>query len=136
VSDLSVSTETYGSGNQTWLGSKHGVDECDSITLDLDEFTLATHYPDGYIPSGTVVATVTSGGLYAPYDDGDSPAGVGVAEGHLLTDVHVRTGGGTLLLGALFTHGQVVEANLPDFSGGAGEIDAAGIADLPHIRYV
>lgn len=137
MSDFSVRTESFSVGSHSWLGSKHGVDEGLGCTLDLDEFTLATHYPDGFIPSGTVLAIVTSSGLYGPYDDGDVPAGVGVAVGHLLNDIYIDSNSSaTNLAGAFLNHCRVVEANLPDFSGGAGEIDANGKGDLPLVTYI
>ena len=137
MSDFSVRTVTYGVGSHSWLGSKHGVDEGIGCTLDLDEFTLATHYPNGFIPAGTVLAIVTSSGLYAPYDDGNVPAGVGTAAGHLLNNVYIDSDSSATNLAASFlNHCRVVEANLPDFAGGAGEIDANGKADLPLVTYV
>lgn len=50
--------------DQSWLGSAHGTNECDTITLDgpacLDAF------PDGVIPSGTVLGKITATGKYGP----------------------------------------------------------------------
>ena len=48
-------SETYGPGDQTWLGSTHGLANARTSVLDLSAFTEAIHYPDGYIPSGTPV---------------------------------------------------------------------------------
>jgi hypothetical protein len=50
--------------DQSWLGSAHGTNECDTITLDgpacLDAF------PDGVIPSGVVLGKITATGKYGP----------------------------------------------------------------------
>lgn len=50
--------------DQSWLGSAHGTNECDTITLDgpacLDAF------PDGVIPSGVVIGKITATGKYGP----------------------------------------------------------------------
>lgn len=65
--DLSIRTETFGSGDQTWLGSAHGTDAAKPATLDQSAFTEGTHFPSGYIPSGTPLALITGTGLYGPY---------------------------------------------------------------------
>lgn len=134
--DLSQKTEVlHPAENHTWLGKAEGFDEMDSITLDPALFDLETDFPDGFIPSGVVLGKVTATGKYGPYDDtadGDPlPAGLEVARGHLGTTV-VMDATSVNVSAALFTHGQVVEANLPTGHG----LDAAGKADLTHIRYV
>jgi hypothetical protein len=43
------------SGDQRWIGSRHALDSAKTATLDLDAFTKATHYPNGYLPSGLPV---------------------------------------------------------------------------------
>lgn len=50
-----LKTESYGSGDQSWLGSAHGIGNARSSVLDISTFTAGTHYPNGYIPSGTAV---------------------------------------------------------------------------------
>lgn len=131
--DLGFKTETFSPvEDHTWLGSAHGTDNCDSITLDGDAF-LAT-FANGIVPSGVVLGRVTATGLYRPYADG-AVDGTEVARGHLFTTVDL---GGTTaatvgnVAAALLWHGEVVEANLPTGHG----LDAAAKADLPQIRYV
>lgn len=66
--DLSPqSTTVTALENRDWLGSAHGTESTDTITLDLALFTAAVHYPNGEILSGTVLAKKTSSGLYGPY---------------------------------------------------------------------
>lgn len=60
-------TETFGTGDPSWLDSTHGIYECRSINLDLSAFTENTHYPDGYIPSGTPLGEIAATGKYGPY---------------------------------------------------------------------
>ena len=56
--------------------------------VDISAFTAGTHYPDGYIPSGTPVALV--GGLYVPYDKTEATTtGAGILAGVILTDQKV-----------------------------------------------
>lgn len=64
--DISLQTTTYQVGNRQWL-----LDEPDfkpNVTLDISKFTAGTHYPNGFIPSGTVLGKVTATGLFGPYD--------------------------------------------------------------------
>ncbi len=42
-------TETFGGGDQSWLGSAHGIGNCRTETIDISAFTASTHYPNGYI---------------------------------------------------------------------------------------
>src|SRR5699024_12839356 len=58
---LATSTESWGSGNQTWLGSAHGTDVARTVTIDgttVSEF-------DGVVPSGTPLKR-NADGKYAP----------------------------------------------------------------------
>lgn len=103
-------TETYGAGDQSWLGSAHGIWNCRTVTLDISAFTEATHYPDGYIPSGTALAIV--GDLAVPFNS----AGVDGSEvlaGFLFTDAKVYPGLTEDIPAPLLDHGRVKTANLP-----------------------
>ena len=48
-------SETVRTGNVTWLGSDHGMFDAETGTLDVSTFVKATHYPNGYFPSGLMV---------------------------------------------------------------------------------
>ncbi|WP_345750104.1 hypothetical protein [Microbacterium rhizophilus] len=102
-------TENFGSGDQSWLGSTHGIRNARTEILDISAFTAANHYPDGYIPSGTPVAKV--GGMLVPYDPTvGTVTGAGVLAGHILTDQKVV---GTADFGVpLFDHGRVIAAKV------------------------
>jgi len=105
-----LKTETIGAGDQSWLGSSHGIHECRTEILDVSAFTAGTHYPNGYIPSGTPVAKV--GGLLVPYDSTEATTtNAGVLAGHLFTDQPVV---GTADFGVpLLDHGRVKTAKVP-----------------------
>lgn len=103
-------TETYGAGDQSWLGSAHGIWNCRTVTLDISTFTEATHYPDGYIPSGTALAIV--GGLAVPFDSAAAD-GSEVLAGFLFTDAKVHAGLTEDIPAPMLDHGRVKTANLP-----------------------
>ncbi|MGP5389871.1 head decoration protein [Glutamicibacter arilaitensis] len=103
-------TEIFGAGDQSWLGSSHGIGECRTETVDISAFTKETHFPDGYIPSGTPVAKV--GGVLVPYDAEELTVdAAGVLAGFVFTDQ--ATDGVADLPVALLDHGRVKVANLP-----------------------
>lgn len=133
--DISVHSSSYQVEDRSWLVGTHGVDVTPGITLDISKFTKATHFPNGYIPSGTLLGKVTSGGLYGPYDNAASD-GREVAAGILFSSVRaIDTNTGNNLAkigGARFIHGLVNTAKLPANSG----IDTAGKADLPLIVWL
>lgn len=65
--DLSVISEgPWFPEDRSWLGSAHGTEATETITLDISAFTANTHYPNGYIASGTVLSKLDNN-LYGPY---------------------------------------------------------------------
>lgn len=103
-----LSNETFGGGDTSWLGTTHGIANARTEILDISAFTAGTHYPDGYIPSGTPVAKV--GGVLVPYNASDED-GAEVLAGFVLFDQRVV---GTADFGVpLLDHGRVIAANVP-----------------------
>lgn len=103
-------SETFGAGDQSWLGSSHGIHECRTETLDISAFTANTHYPDGYIKSGTPVAKV--GGVLVPYTVAEgTTTDAGVLAGFVFTDQSV-VGTGDFAV-PLLDHGRVKAAKVP-----------------------
>lgn len=105
-----LATETVGAGDQSWLDSAHGLRNAKTEVLDISAFTAGTHYPNGYIPSGTPVAKVS--GMLVPYTSAEATTtGAGVLVGHVLTDQRVV---GTVDFPVpLFKHGRVKTAKVP-----------------------
>jgi hypothetical protein len=104
-----LTSETFTGGDQSWLGSAHGIANARTETVDISAFTAGTHYPLGYIPSGFPVAKV--GGLLVPFDPTvGTVTGAGVLAGHLLTDFKVS--GAADLPAALLDHGRVKTAKV------------------------
>lgn len=64
--NLAIKRETFGAPEDySWLGSAHGTNEADPITLNGDAFL--TTFTDGVVFGGTVVAKNAGTGLYEPY---------------------------------------------------------------------
>lgn len=106
-----LSTASIGAGDQSWLGSAHAITNCRTESLNVSAFTAGTHYPNGYIPSGTPVAKVA--GLLVPYDSTEATlTGAGVLAGHLFTDQAVVAGAGNFAV-PVFDHGRVRSAKVP-----------------------
>lgn len=141
--DIAVETEGFeGNEDRTWIGTRMGMLDCRSVTLDVSAFLAAHVSAKGAIPSGTVLAKISATGLYGPYN----PAGAGgleVAAGFLFNTTKVGNGTGTDLASAadvgvpLYWHGIVKESKLPAFAGTVlGELDADAKTDLAHfIRF-
>ncbi len=123
--DISVQpTETWIAEDRSWLGSRDGTDVTQSITLDTSTFTKATHYPDGYVRSGTVLGRITATNMYGPYESGASD-GREVAAGFLYTSTPMVEGGADV--GApLHWRGAIRESRLPTNHG----LDSAAKTDL------
>jgi hypothetical protein len=128
--DLSLKTETFGSDDQSWLGSAHGTDATETVVLDTSLFTAGTHYPDGYFKSGLPLGKITTGGKYGPYND-SATDGRQTLAGFLFAAVPAPTDNTIDPAGAMLTHGKVRASRLPV------TVDAAGIADVAgSIRFV
>lgn len=111
--------------NQDWLGSAHGVNTADSVTLDAASFLTA--YPSGEVPSGVHISKRTSDGKYRPFLAANT---TDTDRGFLLHGVLVTTG--VDQIGALLWHGEVVTAKVPL---GVGQV-APVAASVPFIRLV
>jgi len=103
-------SETIGAGDQSWLDSSHGLRNARTEVLDISTFTANTHYPNGYIPSGTPLAKVA--GMVVPYTSAEgTTTGAGIFWGHLLTDQQVV---GTVDFAVpVLQHGRVKSAKVP-----------------------
>ena len=100
-----LTTETFGSGDYTWLLNLDGLDEAITGVLDVSTFTPATHAPDGYYPSGLPV-NCADRDVMVPWTD-TAGAVLGFVKGdvkaHDTEDLNV----------AVVIRGNVKPANLP-----------------------
>lgn len=124
--DLTIRSESFGTEDQSWLGSAHGTDATDPITLDGPAMLAA--FPTGVIPSGVEVQAAATG-RYGPRGTGAFT--VAGTSGHVFTTVKVNADGGHVGA-ALLWHGEVIVSKLPASSGH----DGASAAAIPHVRYV
>lgn len=95
---LNIRSKTYGGGDDSWLGSRHGVVNAQNGTLDATAFTGLT---DNIVPSGTPV--IVSGDKYVP-------AGETAPTGFVLGD-HSIADGDTVV--PIVWHGRILTQNLP-----------------------
>lgn len=129
--DLSLTTQTFGVDDQSWLGSTHGTQATESITLDTSAFTPATHYPAGYFKSGIPLGRITASGKYGPYDNAAAD-GRETLVGFLFAAVKAPASNTVDVGAALFVHGKVRSSRLP-----LGAVDAAGQTDVAgRIRFI
>lgn len=121
-----LKTETIGTGDMSWLDSTHGMFSGRTVTIDISTFTAGTHYPNGYIPSGTPVALAS--GLASPYTVAEgTTTGLGILAGHILTDVAVN--GTDDFAAPLISHGRVNVAKVP-YASFAAPVAAAKRANV------
>lgn len=95
---LNITSKKYGGGDDSWLGSRHGVANAHTGTLSATGFAAAV---DGIVKSGTPV--VKSGGKFVP-------AGEDAPTGFVLGDHSVKDGDEPA---AIVWHGRIIVANLP-----------------------
>lgn len=50
-----LKTTTFASGGYDWLLNTHSLRDAATAFLDISTFTKATHYPNGFVPSGLIV---------------------------------------------------------------------------------
>ncbi len=110
---LQTRSESWAQDDQRWLGSAHGTDATRSITLDTSAFTKATHYPNGYFPSGLYLDPIGSSGLYGPAAAG-STSGV-----FLFCAVRAPESDTVDVVAAALDHGRIVVSRLPIAVSGA-----------------
>lgn len=107
MTQLAPRVESFGAGDQSWLGSKHGTDAARTVTIDVT--AAASKIANGVIKSGEPLAIVD--GLAVPYNAGGT-GGAEVLAGFLLTDQPVIAGAGNVVA-PLLDHGRIILSKLP-----------------------
>lgn len=103
---MRLKSESFGSGDTSWLGSNHGTDNARTSTVVVANFTKATHYPNGHIPSGLPVNAANEADL-KPWT-----GAAGEALGFVLFDQPVADGDATFAV-PVVRHGIVRVNKLP-----------------------
>jgi hypothetical protein len=127
-----LATETYGTGDQSWLGSTHGLYNSRTVTPDPALFTTAA-YPNG-IPSGTPLGEVTATGLVGPYTGDSSDEVQTVTQGGtgLTSFTLTYAGQTTTSLAAASTAAQVQAALVALSNIGPGDVIVTGGTGGPY----
>lgn len=116
-------TETFGEGDMSWLASDHGIFSCRTSVIDISTFAKATHYPDGYLRSGTEV-NVASESAVKPWT-----GAAGEKLGCILTD---QPTDGVADFGApILRYGLVKTARLP-----IAHVNATNAADAAGFTFI
>ena len=106
--------------DRPWLASLVGVQDTNTITLDLAKFTANTHYVTSANPalqgrnvmkSGIPLGKVTSSGLYAPFKS-DATDGTQNLAGFLVSQISFNPTSAKAA-GALLWHGEVFADKVP-----------------------
>lgn len=139
MTDIGVYTQSFQAEDLSWdLTPPHGGFDQNGV-IDVSGFTAAQHYPNGYIPSGTVLAKNGAGDL-VPYLNSAADT-TNTAVGILKGSITVLNPNGTAKskVGCAYrVHGIVSAGHLPFDSTSAaagGYIDAAGETDLKLIYF-
>lgn len=107
MTQLAPRTETFGAGDQSWLGSRHGTDVAKTVTLAPAAWSAKV--ADGRLKSGEPYAIAA--GLAVPYDSSKSD-GTEVIAGFLLTDRAVDATRGNIAAPGVW-HGRILTSKLP-----------------------
>lgn len=110
MTQLSPSTESFGVGDQSWLGSRHGTETPKSVTFAPAAWSAKV--ADGRVKSGEPFALVS--GLAVPYDatDGSGSGPAATLAGFLFTDQSVTSTRGNVTAPAIW-HGRIILSKLP-----------------------
>ena len=99
--DLQLNQDSYGSGDQRWIGSKHGTNNAQTVTLDGAKFATL----DETIPSGTPIKRLDTG-LYGPVEAAED-----TLAGFLFTD---QKANGRNQVAPMVWHGLIRTRFLPE----------------------
>lgn len=123
--DLSIRRNTIGNEDQSWLGSAHGTNAAQTITIDPAAFVKADHYPDGYLKSGLPLMKQGDGTYTLWVTSGVTPE-TNLLAGFLFTSTRVLSDPAVKVGAALYEHGRVKVDRLPVTVPEAAQATAAG----------
>lgn len=106
MSQFKIRTETFGAGDQSWMGSAHGMDDAKSVTLDPGAWA-GKLTPAGVLRAGEAMSVDSGTKMVVPY-----VAGSNSLAGFLLTDQSIRSDGGPATVPMVW-HGRIILSKLP-----------------------
>lgn len=132
--DLTQRSESFAVDDTSWLGSRHGVDSCRSVTLDTSTFTPSIHYPDGFFKSGLALGKIKATGLYGPYATSTAEVQTATVTGTPTGGTFTLTFSGQTTAGIAFNAtAAVVQAALEALSNiDAGDVTVTGVNGGPY----
>lgn len=134
MTDIGVRWTDHQVDKRDWLLGTHGTGPGDnpSVVLDVSQFTQNTHYPNGYIPSGTPLAKITATGLYGPYSVTDEVQTVTQGGSGLTSYTLTLSGQTTASIAQAATAAQLQSAIEALSNVGAGNVIVTGSAGGPY----
>lgn len=135
--NLGIRKTTYGAEDQSWLGSRVGTGDSQSITLDAALCIAVTEFAAGTVPSGTPL-TRRGTGRYSPALDNGGSAD-DVIDAFLLHTVDLTAGGTQAAANtptAAMWRGKVIVSKIPAYTGKSGIAALAANTTSGLFRYV
>lgn len=130
--NLGIRKTTFGAEDQSWLASRVGTNDGDSVTLDAAACIAVTEFAAGTVPSGTPLNRVSGTGRFKPAIATD------VIDGYLLHTVDLTAGGTQTAANtpvAAMWRGEIIVSKVPTYTGRTSTLPAAGNT-LGLFRYV
>lgn len=109
MTQLNRRSEVFGGTDQRWLGSREGMDQCRTVTLD--DAAWAGKVDNGRLKGGEPIAQNTSNDKWVPYASGGSN-GTNKLVGFLRNDIPFREGEGDCTA-PMLDHGRIIVKYLP-----------------------
>ncbi|MFJ3630818.1 head decoration protein [Streptomyces sp. NPDC090112] len=133
-----ITTSVSYTADRAWLGSLHGTDSTETITLDVSKLTAAhvqastdSSQPYSRVLSGVPVGKITASGLYGAFDPAAADGRQNLAGFVFAETLYAPTA--TKVPVALLWHGVVVTAKVP---GGIDTTKVTASVTGPQIRFV
>lgn len=129
---------TFGAEDQSWLASRTGTDDADSITLDAAACIAVTEFASGTVPSGIPLNRVSGTGRWKPAIDNGAGAD-DVIDGFLLHTVDLTAGGTQAAANtpaAAMWHGEIIVSKIPAYTGKSGLALLVANSNLGQFRLV
>jgi len=135
--NLGIRKTTFSNEDQSWLGSKVGTNDADSVTLDAAACIAIAEFAAGTVPSGVPLHRAASG-RYAPALDNGAGADDSI-DGFLLHTVDLTAGGTQTAANtpvAMMWRGEIIVAKIPAYTGKSGIAALAANTTTGLFRFV